>query len=164
MLRGCCLLNETLDEGVAALIKADRDRQTVPEGSSCPRGGAVGVSGGPTRRHGQPFGLSCPNCKAPLSQSTRRSLAAPPSRDSPHLSLSLGELEDTTAEYRPLFLSAPRCGLPNPAATWGHTHSTRLPWGAGTDRDVGFTATSGRSKARSAHRVSFQAPGTERGL
>lgn len=132
------------------------------EGLSCPGGGAVGVSGGPTQSQGPPFGLSCPNYKAPLSLSTRRSLAAPPSRDSPHLSLSLPGLEDTTAEYRPLFLSAPRCGFPDPAATWGHTHSTRLPRGAGTDTNVGFTATAGRSKAKSAQ-GQFQAPGAERG-
>ena len=132
------------------------------EGSSCPGGGAVGVSGGPTQRQGPPFGLSCLNYKAPLSLSTRRSLAAPPSRDIPHLSLSLPGLEDTTAEYRPLFLSAPRCGFLDPAATWGHTHSTRLPRGAETDTNVGFTATSGRSKAKSAQ-GQFQAPGAERG-
>lgn len=99
----------------------------------------------------------------PLSLSTRRSLAAPPSRDSPHVSLSLPWLEDTTAEYRSLFLSAPRCGFPNPAATWGHTHSTRPPRGPGTDTSVGFTATSGRKEKPGAHRVGFQAPGAERG-
>lgn len=153
LLSGCCCrLNETLDEGVAALTtrrwrRTDSARRLEP-----PAVGAAGAAGGPTRRQGRTFVLSLgrPSCKAPLSLSTRRSLPG---------------LRDTTTEYRPavsqrLTSCAPQSRLPRgvtPIPPASHGGQSR------TGAALGFTTTSNKSKARSAQ-GQFPAPGAEPGM